>query len=66
MSKVQINYKSGHAVIFDCDEFAATRKGASLDAIDWKLHLDQSKRKNRPLFFGDLGDVESIWELLDE
>jgi hypothetical protein len=35
MSKIKINYKSGHSIIVKCKEFTVTRDGGKIIKVEW-------------------------------
>lgn len=57
MSKVKINYKSGHSEILEVDEFTVTF-GSEM-TLNWKM---AEKSHLRPLFVNP-AEIESIWEI---
>mgnify|MGYP006376754609 FL=1 len=60
MSKVKINYKSGHSEILEVDEFKVTF-GSEM-ALNWKM---AEKSRLRPLFINP-AEIESIWEMFSK
>jgi hypothetical protein len=55
--KVQVNYKSGISIVFECDKFTAKRNLASgLSEVEWANAVPD------PLFI-NIDEIESIWQL---
>lgn len=54
-SRVQINYKSGLSVVFECDKFAI-KGAAGSRSMEWEAAVP------RPMLLG-INEIESVWEL---
>ena len=56
-SRVQVNYKSGHSMIIECDDFTI-----KVNRIDGRKSIEWDNAQPRPMLLG-VEYIESVWEL---
>lgn len=55
-ARVQINYKSGISMVFECDDFKITQRPIGGKSYEWE------GAEPDPMLLG-VDDIESVWQL---